>query len=83
MTYNGWKNRATWNVALWIQNDEALYKLAMNYLAYCQRERIRVRWGGFVVWAHLAGTGTPDGYEYQDKTLDTRRLTEMLLEMAS
>lgn len=83
MTYNGWKNRATWNVALWVQNDEHLYQTAMNYIERCKREHIRVRWGGFVVWSHLAGSSTPDGYEYQGKTLDTRQLTSMLLEMAS
>ena len=25
--YNGWSNKATWNVQLWITNKESIYKL--------------------------------------------------------
>ena len=27
--YNGWTNRATWNVALWVGNDELIYNKMM------------------------------------------------------
>ena len=30
ISYNGWENYETWNVALWINNEEGLYLLAQE-----------------------------------------------------
>lgn len=38
MSYNGWTNWATWNVALWIDNEEPLYREKMRFLRRQWRE---------------------------------------------
>lgn len=35
-TYQGHKNRNHWNVALWINNDEGLYRLAQDCIRRAQ-----------------------------------------------
>lgn len=35
--YNGHKNWNHWNVSLWINNDESLYRTAQNYAIECRR----------------------------------------------
>ena len=44
MTYNGWTNYETWNVALWMDNDEESYKIARsskNYEEYRRKQNLR------------------------------------------
>lgn len=73
-TYNGWKNRATWNVALWMLNDQDLYRLARessNYTKYV------------IELASYGLTATPDGVSYTDDTLDLDALNLVIKEMKS
>jgi hypothetical protein len=71
-TYNGWANWETWNVALWIQNDEATYKVARQYDSYDRLiPRLEMLWGQM----------TPDGARWMDATIDTAELDEMLSDL--
>lgn len=56
-TYNGYADWTTWNVCLWIGNDEGLYNLARN----CQD------YGHFLqmVWS-FDFKETPDGAKWRD-----------------
>ncbi len=70
-TYNGWANYETWNVALWIQNDEPLYRLT--------RVNSRHGYEGLVpVLQDYMGNRTPDGVAWDDPELDIEELNEMM-----
>jgi len=80
--HNGWKNRATWNVALWVGNDEGLYREAVTYVQRCKAWNKKPHWSTFVVSAGLSEEKTPDGYKYLGSRLDYKALSEMLKELA-
>ena len=79
MTYNGWENYHTWNVALWIQNEKPLYDRAVGYTrnnenpTYEEFRSIHI--------PHDYGDLTPDGVSWTDPTLDLEALDAMLDEM--
>jgi hypothetical protein len=72
--YNGHKNWTHWNVALWLGNDEGLYRLALDHLARAKRDRAgngrpadrATSIAARRLYADLGGRGsrTPDGAMY-------------------
>jgi len=77
MTYNGWKNYETWNIALWLGNDERLYNLAMAY-----GKDTDYRWFAENILVLIRKSKeTPDGVNWLDETLDYDALDEVLEEL--
>lgn len=58
--YNGHKNWNHWNVSLWINNDEGLYRLAQA----CIREQGNKDDAAAKMQRMLEGEVTPDGAPY-------------------
>ncbi|AIX14653.1 hypothetical protein Syn7803C72_42 [Synechococcus phage ACG-2014d] len=76
-TYNGWTNWETWNVSLWIGNDEGLYNLA------CDTARNGGTYGD-LVYSLLNDFGskeTPDGCKWDDVNINGIEVNEMMAEL--
>lgn len=58
-TYNGYDCWNTWNVSLWINNDELLYREAYETVQKYGKVQ-----GAKILYDRLKGTKTPDGARY-------------------
>ena len=65
--YNGYSNYATWNVALWISNDERLYSIASDCANYNE----------FIDTMRMYGSiETPDNVAWNDTGIDRYEVDE-------
>jgi hypothetical protein len=79
MAYEGWKNRATWNVSLWLNNDEPIYRGAVEFMKnYKGISPYRT----FMRECGLQGQRTPDGILWVSQILDFEELNAMMWELA-
>ena len=84
MSYNGWKNHATWNVALHIGNDEGPYRMAKELDNYKQFQDIMAETAMFNPTdgkARMIGIQTIDGVSWTDESLDIEELDKMIQEL--
>ena len=68
MSYNGWTNYETWNVALWMDNDETSYQYALIAKAYDHYRNMKVY-------------RTGDGISLWDSKLNIKELDEKIKEL--
>lgn len=61
--YNGHKNKTHWNVSLWINNDEGLYRSALDFINANTNRNDAAR--HMMLFLEQAGQDkTPDGFKY-------------------
>lgn len=78
-TYNGWKNRDTWNVALHINNDESLYRSAVGFMQ--DNPSKDNPYIAFILGKYMTNMVTPDAVEYMSDKLDFPALNDMMRDL--
>ena len=74
--YNGWRNRQTWNVVLWIDNSEHLYFAARDFMA--RHPESKKPYSAFIHLMGLEHSKTADGYKWCSQVLDYAALNEYM-----
>jgi hypothetical protein len=83
-TYNGYTNYQTWNVALWIQNDEFLYNTAKACVQFCGDNE--TPWDKFVRCMTEGQIGrylmqTPDGVKWDSAMINDFQINDLMKDL--
>ncbi len=84
--HNGYATYETWNVALWVLNDEFLYNTAKACVEFANPGQSP--WAKFVrcmtkgqIGRHLGST--PDGVAWDSAEIDTRQMERLMADLRS
>ena len=77
--YSGWKNYASWNVMLWIDNDFPTYQAAVAFMKDYKGKRPYI---DFCVESGLDTQKTPDRINWISAKLDYEALNSAMWELA-
>ena len=79
---NGWANYETWNASLWIQNEEPMYRVALEYVEQARLFNHAPRFDNLIpALEYRFGQMAPDGVRWMDGRIDTAEMDEMLAEL--
>jgi hypothetical protein len=81
MSCNGWKNRATWNVAMHIGNDPGIYEAVREAARRIKAAGRRPIYKHVMRAIGLEAEKTSDGICWISKQLDYRSLNNMIVEL--
>lgn len=79
--YNGWANRTTWNIMLWLDNDEGNYRCYKGMV-----EKHLAQYGKLTgraakrIALNVLGDRTPDGCKLTAKCVDWPAIAEAMSE---
>lgn len=76
--YNGWKNKATWSVALTINNN---YNLYMGAVEFMKQNTEPNPYKKFVIETGLQFEKTAEGFGFKSQELDYEALNDMMKEL--
>lgn len=77
-SYNGWKNYETWNVPLWIENNEPTYNKAKDFM---RTYKGKTPYNDFLKSSGLRGTKTGDNVSYASPKVSRTEMNKYLREL--
>ncbi len=80
--YNGYANRETWNVALWIGNDEGLYRLALQFMGERSKKGKGI-YKSFIEFADLKDKTTLDNIFFDHPSINYIQMDAFLRELTN